>query len=419
VRLAEADLRLAETALAAAERVAERAQDAPGKAALRTSATADVSEAEVALQTAQANTRRLESLLPDGLATQQQVDAARTEEAAATARLESTKYQLRTVDDVADRARQDVEAARRDAARAKTASAEAKSRLETAERRHHRESALADEQIGATAQLANAETAVKVARANHERATAAWEREQTLHGANARSRDALSELLAAVSAARARLVAAHGRVNALGMGRQGTAGRISIVAPVSGKVSIRDARIGAMVEPGDVLLEITGVESVWIEAGFYEKDVPLLAVGQPVRVEVTAFPGEKFETNIHAIDPALDEHTRKATCRGIIDNADGRLLPDMFAKVRVRVGSVAQALAVPEQAVQNDGHCDFVFVEEDHGHFRRVEVQTGAHRDGYIEIRSGLEVGLPVVTDGAFLLKSEISEIAASCGHGH
>jgi RND family efflux transporter MFP subunit len=172
-----------------------------------------------------------------------------------------------------------------------------------------------------------------------------------------------------------------------------------------------------MVSPGEPLLQITGVRSVWVEAGFYEKDVPLLAVGQPIAVEVTAFPGETFKTSIHAIDPALDEHTRKATARGILDNASGRLLPDMFARVRVRVGTMAGVLAVPEQAVQGDGHCEFVFAEEGHGRYRRLEVETGLHTDGLIEIKGGLAKGQIVVTEGAFLLKSEGSEIADSCGH--
>ena len=89
----------------------------------------------------------------------------------------------------------------------------------------------------------------------------------------------------------------------------------------------------------------------------------------------------------------------------------------MFANVRVRVGVMPGVVAVPEDAVQTDGHCEFVFVEEEPGHYCRVEVQTGSRSDGFIEVRSGLNEGQLVVSEGAFLLKSEGSEIEDTCGH--
>jgi RND family efflux transporter MFP subunit len=189
------------------------------------------------------------------------------------------------------------------------------------------------------------------------------------------------------------------------------------VAPVSGKVSARGARVGAMAQPGESLLEIIGVRSIWVEAAFYEKDLPLLAPGQAMQVELTALPGKPLETTVYAIDAALDEHTRKAKVRGLLDNPGGKLLPDMLVKVRIRVGTLGSAVAVPTEAVQGDGDCKFVFVEEAPGRYRRVEVQTGEHSEGLDEIRSGIEAGARVVTKGAFLLKSESSAISDTCGH--
>jgi len=309
-----------------------------------------------------------------------------------------------------------VQTAEQDVARAQTALSETKDRLAVAETRHKRELVVADEEIPSKQQIAGAETEVAVARAALEQARLAWEREQRLHSSDARSRDAVADLEAAVAFARADLSAAQRRVDALGQGRQGSRGRITIAAQVSGKISARNARVGAMVSAGETLLEITGTRSVWIETGVYEKDVSLLSVGQPMEFEVSAFPGKVFETSVYAIDPGLDEHTRKATARGVIDNEGGALLPDMFANIRVRVAALASALAVPSAAVQSDGHCEFVFVQVIPGSYRRVEVQVGPTNRGLVEILGGLEEGQDVVTEGSFLLKSETSDISDSCG---
>lgn len=416
-RAAEADLATARASLATTKQVASRAELSPGKAASRAAAEAGVADAETALDTARANTRRVQSLLPDGLATEQELAESKAAEAAAKADLEAAKYELRTADTSADEARLDVTTAGQDVARAEAALREAEARLQVAETRHQRENTVADEDLAGKQQVREAETQVAVARAAFQQAKLAWEREQRLHAGQFRSREALADLEADVASARARLQAAGRTVDALGGGRQRGQGRISIAAPVSGKISARQARMGAMAGPGEPLLEITGVKSVWVEASFYEKDVPLLSVGQALEVEVTAFPGETLETTVSAIDPGLDEHTRKATVRGILDNPSGRLLPDMFARTRVRVGTKRDAIAVPDDAVQSDGHCEFVFVEEERGRYRRVEVETGAHSDGLVEIYSGLEVGQTIVTHGAFLLKSEGSEIEDTCGH--
>jgi RND family efflux transporter MFP subunit len=258
---------------------------------------------------------------------------------------------------------------------------------------------------------------VAVARAAFEQARLAWEREQRLHKGDVRTREALADGESAVASARARLRAAERLVGVLGQGRQSGNGRVTLVAPVSGKVSARSARVGAMAEPGTPLLEIIGARSIGVEAAFYEKDLPQLTPGQAMRVELTAFPDTTLVTTVYAIDAALDEHTRKAKVRGLLDNPGGKLLPDMLATVRVRVGTLGSALAVPDEALQSDGDCEFVFVEEEPGRYRRVEVETGEHSDGLTEIRAGIEAGARVVTRGSFLLKSEGSEISDTCGH--
>ncbi|HVJ68210.1 MAG TPA: hypothetical protein VM510_09515, partial [Caulifigura sp.] len=92
---------------------------------------------------------------------------------------------------------------------------------------------------------------------------------------------------------------------------------------------------------------------------------------------------------------------------GRLDNSKGRLRPGLFVQVELPIGQVTQQLAVPDAAVQTFVGRPVVYVETAEGHFRRTEIKVGATADGWTEVQQGLVAGDRVVSEGAFLLKSE------------
>jgi len=91
-----------------------------------------------------------------------------------------------------------------------------------------------------------------------------------------------------------------------------------------------------------------------------------------------------------------------------LDNPDGRLRPGLFVRVAIPLEEQSEVLAVPEQAVMEHERRRFVFIEEGPGKYRRADIKTGRESEGWVEIRSGLKAGDRVVTEGAFILKSEL-----------
>jgi cobalt-zinc-cadmium efflux system membrane fusion protein len=100
----------------------------------------------------------------------------------------------------------------------------------------------------------------------------------------------------------------------------------------------------------------------------------------------------------------------------------------MFGTARIAgAPAVAEAgqdrgVVVPREAVQKLGERHVVFVPAGENRFRPVEVELGADRGSEIEIGAGISAGTPVVTRGAFTLKSELSKESLSgghAGHGH
>lgn len=200
--------------------------------------------------------------------------------------------------------------------------------------------------------------------------------------------------------------------------------RIAITAPVSGTVIKRNVQEGQYVAEGDVLFEITDLSTLWLFADVYEDELPLVKVGTPVELSVSNLPGETFAGKVAFIDPMVRPATRTVPVRIDVDNRDGKLMPGMFARVRIQ-HEFPETLAVPEDAVLWSGERAVVILKQGDGAFRPTEIRTGqkwlyengakqasdlGFGDGklrYHQVLDGLAAGDEVVTSGAFLLNAE------------
>lgn len=77
--------------------------------------------------------------------------------------------------------------------------------------------------------------------------------------------------------------------------------RTKIYAPVSGKISKKTVTIGNLVSPGTPLMSLVPTEQPWVIANFKETQLTNVRVGQPVDVEVDAFPGKVFHGRVNSI----------------------------------------------------------------------------------------------------------------------
>jgi Cu(I)/Ag(I) efflux system membrane fusion protein len=183
---------------------------------------------------------------------------------------------------------------------------------------------------------------------------------------------------------------------------------VLLKSQISGIVTHKSIVQGDKVGPGMDLFKIADLSKVWVEASVYESELPLLRLGQKAVLTLDYQPDRTFEGAIDFIYPYLDAKSQANNIRLVFANPDLALKPDMYAKVRILVPSVANALAVPSEAVLRSGTRDLVFVTRGEGEFEPREVRTGVEsNDGYIQIVSGVFDGEHVVVSGQFLLDSE------------
>ena len=182
----------------------------------------------------------------------------------------------------------------------------------------------------------------------------------------------------------------------------------TISAPSAGLIAELMVRQGMSVGAGMTLARINGLGTVWLEAALPEALAATLRPGQAVEARFPALPGEVVRGRIAAILPEANRDTRTLRLRIELPNPGLRLRPGLFAQVTLQ-GTQHPALVVPAEGVIRTGKRALVYVAEDDGRYRPVEVEIGEQVDDLLVVRAGLKAGQKIVASGQFLLDSEAS----------
>ncbi len=121
-----------------------------------------------------------------------------------------------------------------------------------------------------------------------------------------------------------------------------------------------------------------------------------------------------FKGEISAINPKIDSTTRNVLVRATIKNPDGALLPGMFSRVAIAVGSVQQLVTLPQTAIVYNPYGDSVFIVDDKaksdqsqaGVVRQAFVKTGNVRGDNVAVIDGIQPGEKVVIAGQLKLRN-------------
>ncbi|MCA8985484.1 MAG: efflux RND transporter periplasmic adaptor subunit [Planctomycetaceae bacterium] len=185
--------------------------------------------------------------------------------------------------------------------------------------------------------------------------------------------------------------------------------RLEVRAPFAGSVESRGFAQDERVMRGASLIVLANTDSLYVEASIRESDwsAVTLEPGTLIKVLVPALEDRIFDAEVCYFGREVQTETNSVPLVATIDNHDGLLRPGMFVRVTVPVGEKREVLAVRAESVIQHENQKFVFVDMSNGAFQRVDVSTGDASGDWVEITAGLSPGQKVVTQGAFLLKSE------------
>jgi membrane fusion protein (multidrug efflux system) len=196
----------------------------------------------------------------------------------------------------------------------------------------------------------------------------------------------------------------------------------TIRAPFAGKLGITAVNPGQYLNPGDKLVTLQTIDTVYVDFFVPQKQLASLSIGQKLNLTSDAYPGTGFSAKVTSISPKIDPATRNVQVQATVPNAKRQLLPGMFANVSLDQGELKKYLTLPQTAITYNPYGSTVFLlappaadskdalKDDKGQAylvaQQVFVTTGPTRGDQVAILTGLKEGQTVVTSGQLKLKN-------------
>jgi len=261
--------------------------------------------------------------------------------------------------------------------------------------------------------LATAVADLSKAQADEARKKLALERARTLFAAGVLARKDLESAEADDRQARAETERATQRLRNLAPDGAGE-GKYALRAPIAGIVADRQINPGMEVRPDlpNPLFIVTNPARLWVVIDLPERDLSKVAPGQPVDVQVDAWPDERFPARIQKIGEVVDPATRRVQVRCSVANPGRKLKPEMYARVTLLADRSRTAARLPNTALVTEGLYSYVFVEQSPGVFVRRRVSLAVQDRDFSYVESGVAPGERVVVAGSVLLNSELEAAA-------
>jgi RND family efflux transporter MFP subunit len=183
-----------------------------------------------------------------------------------------------------------------------------------------------------------------------------------------------------------------------------------IRAPISGRISAANVKVGNFVRPADVapLATINQIAPIYVTLGVPQRVLPDLqdAVKSGAASVIASLPGDKERSTetgkVAMIENSVDVATGMVTVRAIMDNPNEKLWPGTLVTTKLNV-RVEEAVVVPSVAIQRSQTGNFVFIVKD-GKAAVQPVTVSRTSQGLSVIEKGLSGGEVVVTDGQMQL---------------
>jgi multidrug efflux system membrane fusion protein len=187
-------------------------------------------------------------------------------------------------------------------------------------------------------------------------------------------------------------------------------GYARIRAPITGRISRPEVTAGNVVKAGGDAMPLAAIVTLDpLYAAFHADEHTYLryfggrAGDESVQVQVGLAGEEGFPHagRLYSVDNRLDTRSGTIRMRALVDNADGRMIPGLQARIRIQASSVYPAVLVDETAIGTDQDRRYVLVVDGEGHVQYRQLELGSRQGRQRVVRAGLAPGDRIIVEGA------------------
>lgn len=209
-----------------------------------------------------------------------------------------------------------------------------------------------------------------------------------------------------------------------GRGESIQKGQLKVIAPIQGRVLKVHVNIGSAISEQQPILDIVNIKQLRAIGQIKESDISTVITELKKGVikgfiTTQAFPDMLYPVKAESANAGLNATTRTLGIQLTVKNSDELLRPGMFIEGTLQIGQNQQKQILPATAVLEDEGAYFVFVKHSDSMYLRRDISIESKHGDTVVVGSGLKDGTEIVTEGAFLLKSDIlrGKMGAGCAH--
>jgi membrane fusion protein (multidrug efflux system) len=179
--------------------------------------------------------------------------------------------------------------------------------------------------------------------------------------------------------------------------------KTEIRAPYRGQVGLRNVSLGTYLSPNDIITTIRQVSELKLEFSIPEKYAKEIKRGHKISFKVDGGTQTHVATVI-ATENSVDQTTRTLRVKAVVRGNHPELVPGVFAKVNLQLGSNARALMVPTQSViPTARNKQLAVLRKDSAVFTVIE--TGIRDSAFVQVLSGIKAGDTILTSGLMVVR--------------
>lgn len=248
---------------------------------------------------------------------------------------------------------------------------------------------------------------------NYEFLREEYKRKAELNLENAASLKEEQQARANLKTTEARMLSLREQLEFLGIDphkieEKGMTSSISLIAPITGYISMIHVNTGKYVESTQSIIEIVDPENLHLHLRIFEKDIASVKKGQTVRFSMLADAGKKYRAEIYSLGHSINPTDHTITVHARLIDKEETFIPGIFVNAEIMT-SKGNYTAIPGSGVVKGTDVSYIFLSENN-RFQRIPVKTGMQDSIYLAIIDPPHTILDanIVTKGAYFLNAAL-----------